>query len=344
MKRKLHRIFLACTIAASALLPLSNSAAAEEVNVYTHRHYAADDALYAKFTEQTKIKVNIVKAGADALLERIKAEGADSPADLLITADAGRLVRAKDAGVLQPATSDTLAKQVPANMRDAENYWHGFTIRARVLVYSKQRVKQSDLSSYENLADPKWKGRLLARSSSNIYNQSLLASLVAIGDKAQAAKWATAVRKNMARPPEGSDRDQMRAVASGIGDVAIANTYYVGLLADSADPKDREVAAKIGVFFPNQNGRGAHINVSGGGVVKSSKNRANAIKLLEFLTGPIAQAEFPKTTFEYPLDIAATDSELLSSWGMFKADALPLQKLGEHNSDAVRIFALAGWK
>ncbi|MCP4847904.1 MAG: Fe(3+) ABC transporter substrate-binding protein [Verrucomicrobiaceae bacterium] len=329
-------------IIVSFLLP--SSGGAKEVTVYSHRHYEADDALYAKFTKQTGIKVNIVKASADALLERIKAEGNNSPADVLITADAGRLVRARAAGVLQPATSAKLAAQVPQNMRDADNHWHAFTVRARVLIYSKERVKPSDLSSYEDLAGAKWKGRVVARSSTNIYNQSLLASIVAAAGPDQATAWATAVRGNMARAPEGSDRDQIRAVAAGIADVAIANTYYVGLLANSPDPKDREVAGKIGVFFPNQNGRGAHVNISGGGVVKSAPNRNNAIKLLEFLTGSQAQASFPETTYEYPLDISGTQSKLLKSWGAFKADNLPLQTLGEKNADAVKIFARARWK
>jgi len=315
-----------------------------EVNVYSHRHYEADDALYAKFTKETGIKVNIVKASADALIERIKAEGESSPADILITADAGRLVRAQSAGILQKAESRILDKQVPANMRDDSGHWYGFTVRARVLIYSKERINPSDLGTYEDLADPKWKGRLLARSSSNIYNQSLLASIIANNGKSEAIKWASAVRKNMARPPEGSDRDQMRAVAAGIGDVAIANTYYVGLLVNSSNPKDREVASKVGVYFPNQKGRGAHVNVSGGGLVKWSKNKSNAIKLLEFLTGPAAQEKFSVTTYEFPLQISSTDSDLLKSWGKFKADSLSLSKLGELNSEAVKAFALANWK
>jgi iron(III) transport system substrate-binding protein len=326
------------------LVSLSGIAKSAEVNVYSHRHYEADDALYAKFTKETGIKVNIVKASADALIERIKSEGKDSPADILITADAGRLVRAQSAGILQEAKSKILDKQVPANMRDDSGHWYGFTVRARVLIYSKERIKPSELDTYEDLADPKWKGRLLARSSSNIYNQSLLASIIANNGKSEAIKWASAVRKNMARPPEGSDRDQMRAVAAGIGDVAIANTYYVGLLVNSSNPKDREVASKVGVYFPNQKGRGAHVNVSGGGLVKWSKNKSNAIKLLEFLTGPTAQEKFPVTTYEFPLQIASTDSALLKSWGEFKADTLSLSKLGELNSEAVKAFALANWK
>lgn len=334
--------FTLLIIATGFLLP--KAGIAKEVTVYSHRHYEADDVLYAKFTEQTGIKVNIVKASADALLERLKAEGKNSPADVLITADAGRLVRARDAGVLQPATSAKLAAQVPQNMRDADNHWHAFTVRARVLIYSKARVKPSELASYEDLAASKWKGRIVARSSTNIYNQSLLASIVAAAGMEKATAWAMAVRANMARPPEGSDRDQIRAVAAGIADVAIANTYYVGLLANSPDPKDREVAGKIGVFFPNQNGRGAHINVSGGGVIKSAPNRNNAIRLLEFLTGPYAQSSFPETTYEYPLDISGTQSKLLKSWGEFKADMLSLQTLGEKNAAAVKIFARVRWK
>ena len=344
MNSMLRIPFIASFVAIAACFLLPKAGVAKEVTIYSHRHYEADDALYARFTRQTGIKVNIVKASADALLERIKAEGKNSPADVLITADAGRLVRARAAGVLQPATSSKLAAQVPQNMRDADNHWHAFTVRARVLIYSKERVKPSDLSSYEDLAGAKWKGRVVARSSTNIYNQSLLASIVAAAGKDKATAWATAVRGNMARSPEGSDRDQIRAVAAGIADVAIANTYYVGLLANSPNPKDREVAGKIGIFFPNQNGRGTHINISGGGVVKSAPNRNNAIKLLEFLTGPEAQASFPGTTYEYPLDIPGSQSELLKSWGEFKADNLPLQTLGEKNADAVRIFARARWK
>ena len=322
------------------LLPVG----AEEVNVYSHRHYEADDKLFQKFTKKTGIKVNIVKASADALIERIKAEGKQSPADILITADAGRLVRAQDAGLLQTASSPSLNKQVPKHMRDKDGHWYGFTVRSRVLIYSKERINPSRLSTYEDLADPKWKGKLLARSSSNIYNQSLLASIIANNGKQSAMKWAAAVRKNMARPPEGRDRDQMRAVAAGIGDVAIANTYYVGLLVNSSNPKDQEVAKKVGVFFPNQKGRGAHVNISGGGIVKWSKNKANAVKLLEFLTGPEAQEQFPNATYEFPLEINSTNSELLQSWGKFKADPLSLSELGKLNSEAVKIFALSNWK
>ena len=317
---------------------------AQEVTLYSHRHYEADEKLYEKFTKDTGIKVNVVKASADALIERIKAEGKESPADLLIAADAGRLVRAQDAGVLQAATSSKLDKQVPKNMRDAAGHWYGFTVRSRVLIYSKDRIKPSQLSTYEDLADPKWKGKLLARSSSNIYNQSLLASIIANNGKSGAAKWAAAVRKNMARPPEGSDRDQMRAVAAGIGDVAIANTYYVGLLVNSSNPKDREVAEKVGVFFPNQKGRGAHINISGGGVTKSSKNKKNAIKFLEFLTSSESQKIFGNVNYEYPIKIETNKSELLKSWGSFKADKVNLSILGIKNSEAVKLFDKAGWE
>ena len=335
---KLYRTLLAAVILAPACL------VAGEITLYTHRHYEADDKLFAEFTKESGIKVNVVKSGADQLMERLKQEGENSPADLLMTADAGRLHRAKGAGLLQPAASEILSKQVPASLRDPDGEWFGFTSRARVIVYSKDRVKPEDLSTYEDLADKKWRGRILARSSSNIYNQSLLASIVAAHGEKEALAWARAVRGNMARAPQGSDRDQMRGVAAGLADIAIVNTYYVGLLKNSADPKDREVAEKIGVFFPNQEDRGTHINVSGAGVVKTSKNKADAVKLLEFLASAKAQSSFPNTTYEYPVVEGVAWSDLLKSWGEFKADSLNLAKLGEQNKTAVKIFGKADWQ
>lgn len=325
------------------LLPLA-SLVGGEITLYTHRHYEADDQLFAAFTKESGIKVNVVKSGADQLMERLKQEGENSPADLLMTADAGRLHRAKEAGLLQSVESAALNERVPAALRDPDGQWYGFTSRARVIVYAKDRVKPADLSTYEALADKQWRGRILARSSSNIYNQSLLASIVAAHGEKEALAWARAVRGNMARPPQGSDRDQMRGVAAGLADVAIVNTYYVGLLKNSADPKDREVAEKIGVFFPNQSDRGTHINVSGAGVVKTSKNKEDAVKLLEFLASKEAQATFPISTYEYPVTEGVAWSELLKSWGEFKPDALNLAKLGEFNKTAVKIFGRADWQ
>ncbi|MEM7146909.1 MAG: Fe(3+) ABC transporter substrate-binding protein [Verrucomicrobiota bacterium] len=317
---------------------------AGEITLYSHRHYESDDALFDEFTEQTGIKVNVVKASADELIERLKAEGENSPADILMTADAGRLQRAKNAGLLQPATSTTLEERIPASLRDPDNNWFGFTQRARIVAYDKDRVDPADLSTYEDLADPKWKSKVLARSSSNIYNQSLLASIIAAHGRDEAAAWAKAVRENMARPPQGSDRDQMRAVAAGLGDLAVVNTYYIGLLANSEDPKDREVAEAIAVFFPNQDGRGTHVNVSGAGLTKASKNPEDATKFLEFLASDEAQATFPQTTYEYPVVDGIEWSDLQKSWGEFKADTLNLSTLGDLNETAVEVFNESGWE
>ena len=286
----------------------------------------------------------MVKASADQLIQRLISEGKNSPADVLLTVDAGRLHRAKAAGVLQPVNSKALTKNVPASMRDPEGHWYGMTVRSRVIVYSKERVKPSDLSTYEALAKSAWKGRLVARSSSNIYNQSLLASIIAANGSDKALDWAKAVRKNMARTPRGSDRDQARAVAAGLADAAIMNTYYLGILANSSVPADREVAAKVGVFFPNQDGRGAHINVSGGGVTASAKNKKEAIRFLEFLTNAKSQEKFGNVNHEYPIIIGNNKSELLKSWGQFKADDVNLSILGAKNAEAVKLFDLADWE
>ena len=255
-----------------------------DINIYTHRHYDSDKILFKKFTDVTGIEVNVIKGSADQLIQRLQSEGKNSPADILLTVDAGRLVRAKDMGLLEPVSSKILTKNIPEMMRDTENHWFGLSVRARVIAYAKDRIKENELSTYEDLADPKWRGKIVVRSSNNIYNQSLLASLIDKNGSKNALKWAKSVRKNMARKPRGNDRDQARAVASGVADLAIINTYYLGLLANSSDKADREVAEKLNIFFPNQDGRGTHINVSGAAVTKSSKNKKEAIKFLEFLT------------------------------------------------------------
>ncbi|MEM7396799.1 MAG: extracellular solute-binding protein, partial [Verrucomicrobiota bacterium] len=210
---------------------------AEEITLYSHRHYPSDDALFKRFTEKTGINVNVVKAKADELIERLKAEGENTPADIFMTADAGRLERAKAGGLLKAAPSTTLQSRIPSTFRDPDDTWFGFTKRARIIAYAKDRVKPSELSTYEDLMEKKWKGRILVRSSSNIYNQSLMASMIAAHGEQKATEWAGKIRNNMARAPQGSDRDQMRAVAAGLGDVALVNTYYVGLLLNSSSAK-----------------------------------------------------------------------------------------------------------
>lgn len=314
------------------------------VNIYSHRHYASDKILFAEFEEQTGIDVRVVKAGADQLIERLASEGEASPADLLITADAGRLVRADTRGLLQPTSSAVLEAAVPENLRHKDGHWFGLTRRARVVVYAKDRVDPATLSTYAALTDPQWQGRILVRSSANMYNQSLLASIVAHDGEDGARAWAEGMVRNMARTPKGSDRDQMKAVAAGQGDLAIVNTYYLGLLLNAESPADRAVGEQLGVFFPDQDGRGTHINVSGAGVTRHAPNRENAVKLLEFLVSDHAQQVFADANYEYPVKAGVPAGELLESWGAFTADALPLQALGDHHETAVKVFDEAGWR
>ena len=315
-----------------------------DINIYTHRHYDSDKILFKKFTDVTGIEVNVIKGSADQLIQRLQSEGKNSPADILLTVDAGRLVRAKDMGLLEPVSSKILTKNIPEMMRDSENHWFGLSVRARVIAYAKNRIKAHELSTYEDLADPKWRGKIVVRSSNNIYNQSLLASLINKNGSKKALEWAKSVRKNMARKPRGNDRDQARAVASGVADLAIINTYYLGLLANSSDKADREVAEKLNIFFPNQDGRGTHINVSGAAVTKSSKNKKEAIKFLEFLTEKENQRIFSEANYEYPLDYNNSKSKIHLKWGRFKADNIDLSILGKNNAEAVKIFDLAGWE
>ena len=315
-----------------------------DINIYTHRHYNSDKVLFKKFTDITGIEVNVIKGSADQLIHRLQSEGKNSPADILLTVDAGRLVRAKDMGLLEPVSSKILTKNVPEMMRDSENHWFGLSVRARVIAYAKDRIKENELSTYEDLADPKWRGKIVVRSSNNIYNQSLLASLINENGSKKALKWAKSVRNNMARKPRGNDRDQARAVASGVADLAIINTYYLGLLANSSDKADREVAEKLNIFFPNQNGRGTHINISGVAVTKSSKNKKEAIRFIEFLTDEDNQRIFSEANYEYPLDYNNSKSKIHLKWGRFKADNIDLTILGKNNAEAVKIFDLAGWE
>lgn len=315
-----------------------------EVNVYSARHYDVDAELFAQFTEKTGIKVNVVEGDAPELIERLKREGSSTPADLFITVDGGVLDNAKKADILQPVQSSLINEQVPAEFRDPENYWIGLSTRARVIVYAKDRVDPSELSTYEDLATEKWKGKLLVRSSTNMYNQSLLASLIEINGEAAAEKWAAGIAANLARDPEGGDRDQAKAVVAGVGDVAIMNTYYVGQLSVSDDPEEVKVAEQIGVFFPNQETTGTHLNISGAGLTKHSKNKDNAIKLIEFLTSVEAQEYVSKVNFEYPVNPEAKWPELLESWGKFKHQQIDFAAYGEHNPKAVEIANKVGWK
>lgn len=316
----------------------------EVVNVYTHRHYEADQQLFDQFTEKTGIKVNVVSASADELIQKLELEGANSPADVLITVDAGRLHRAVEKDLVQAVDSEILNTNIPSKFREPGNKWFGLTFRARILAYSKERVDPSELSTYEALTEENWKGRVLTRSSENIYNQSLLASIIANNGEAAAEEWAGNLLANMARTPKGSDRDQVKAVASGEGDVAIVNTYYIGIMLNDANEEERKAAEKIAIFFPNQDDRGTHINISGAAVTKYAPNKDNAVKLIEFLSEVEAQNFLASINFEYPVNPKAEYSDLLKEWGSFKADEINLSELGKRNKDAVIIFDRVGWK
>jgi iron(III) transport system substrate-binding protein len=314
------------------------------VNLYTDRHYDSDDQLYSTFTQETGIKVNIVKGKSDELIERLKTEGADTEADLFVTADVARLHRAKVNSLLQPINSQLLTSSIPDNLRDKENYWFGLTKRARIIVYAKDRVKASELTTYADLTNSKWKGKILVRGADSVYNQSLIASFIETMGEESAKKWAAGIVANMARAPKGGDRDQAKAIAAGEGDIAIINTYYFGLMLNSSDPEERKVAEKLAVFFPDQNSTGTHINVSGAGVIKSAKNKENAIKLLEFLSSEKAQKAYAEANYEYPVLKSSTSSELLKAWGVFKEQAINLSILGVNNEKAVKILNEVGWK
>ncbi len=334
---------LAATFGA-ALLACAGIASAAEVNIYSSRHYDVDKALYETFTQQTGIKVNLIEGKEDELIERIKTEGANSPADVLITVDAGRLWRAQDAGILQPVRSTVLESTIPAHLREPEGYWFGVSKRARILVYNKEAVKPEELPSYEALADPKWKGRILIRSSTNVYNQSLVGSLLAVhGDKAT-EEWAKGIVANMARKPQGGDTDQIKGVAAGEGDVAVSNSYYLARLASSGKPEDKAITDKLGVVFPNQGDRGTHVNVSGVGVVKNAPNKDAAVKFLEYLVSPAAQTMFTEKNFEYPIVADAKLAPVLTEWGSFKEDQLNAAVYGKNNPEALKIMDRAGWK
>ncbi|HYH36961.1 MAG TPA: Fe(3+) ABC transporter substrate-binding protein [Azospirillum sp.] len=317
---------------------------AQEVNVYNSRHYNTDKAIYEAFTAKTGIKVNVIEGNHDELIQRLKAEGAGSPADLFITVDAGRLALAAREGLLAPAKSEFLDKTVPANLRGADGTWYGLSMRARIVVYAKDRVKPEDLKDYEDLAKPVWKGRVLTRSGTHPYNLALTASMVAANGEAKTEEWAKGLVANLARAPKGGDTDQIKAVAAGEGDVAISNSYYLGKLLTSAKPEDQEVAKKVGAIFPNQGNRGTHVNLSGAGVVKTAPHRADAVKLLEFMASPEAQRAFADSNMEFPVNPAVQPHPALSALGAFKQDKLNAASYLDHNDQALRIMDRAGWK
>ncbi|MFO1083587.1 MAG: Fe(3+) ABC transporter substrate-binding protein [Reyranellaceae bacterium] len=319
--------------------------ASATLNLYSARHYNTDEALYGNFADLSGVKINRIDAEPDPLLERLKAEGDKSPCDVLITTDAGRIERARQLGVLQPVASEALAKAVPAHLRDPDNTWFGFSVRARVIVYSKERVPAANApQNYEDLADAKWKSKLLVRPSGHIYNQSLVGSLLAANGPEKVEAWAKGVAANLARPPRGGDTDQIKAVAAGEGDIALVNTYYFVTLMRSKKPEEREIAAKLAVVFPNQANRGTHVNISGGAVARYAPNKAAAVRFLEYLVSPQAQRYFAEGNSEYPVVAGVELSPELKSLGTFKQDQLNARVFAQNNAEALKIMDRAGWK
>lgn len=315
-----------------------------DVNIYSARQEKLIKPILDRFTEETGIQVNLVTGGADALITRMAREGINSPADLLLTVDVGRLHRAKEQGLLSPVSSKVLDNHVPHQYRDSEGYWYAMSLRSRIIVHSKERVEPTELSSYENLTDAQWKGRICIRSSSNIYNQSLTASLISHQGVEETENWARGLVANMARPPQGGDRDQIRAVVAGQCDIAVVNSYYLAGMLSSPEAEQREVANQVAVFWPNQSDRGTHINISGAGVARHAPNRDAAIQLMEFLVNDASQEWYGEANGEFPVRADVPASEVLQSWGPFKADEIALEQLGIHNAEAVRLMDRAGWR
>jgi len=317
-----------------------------EVNLYSQRHYAVDELQYKNFTKLTGVKVNVVKANADELIERLKNEGESSPADLFITVDASKLQKAAEFELLQKVNNKIINNNVSNDLKDKNSFWVPITYRARIVVYSNDRVLKSELSTYEDLANAKWKNRILVRSSSNAYNQALMSSLVANLGSDMASNWSEGIVKNFARDPKGNDRDQVKAIAAGQGDLAIVNSYYIGLLLSSKNEEEINAGKSVSVFFPNQgkNERGSHINVSGIGLTKNSPNKENAIRLMEYLTSIDAQNTYVNNSYEYPANPLVKPSKIVQDWGTFKIDTLDLNMLGKFRQEAIRIFDKTGWK
>ncbi len=317
---------------------------AQVVNLYTSRHYQTDEALYSNFTELTGITVNRIEAGGDALIERIKNEGINSPADIYMSVDAGTMWRAQQAGFLAPSSSEILESRIPQNLRHPDGNWYGFSTRARLIIYNKELINPEDITSYEDLANPKLHGLICIRSSSNMYNLSLLASLIEHHGAAEAEAWAKGVVHHFARDPQGGDTDQIRAVASGECGLAVANSYYYARLMRSDMDGDKAVVAATGIIFPNQDGRGTHVNISGAGIVNSAPHPENAMKFLEYLASDSAQKYFAEGNNEYPVVEGLLENEALLEMGGFNMDAVNVSVFGRNQAEAQRVFDRAGWK
>ena len=342
MKQQKPLYWLA-TLASLATLATPTAAADSELNLYSARHYQTDEALYANFTKQTGIKINRIEAKEDELLERLKNEGSQSPADVFITVDATRLDQADQLGLFAPVKSSLLEARIPAHLRSP--HWFAFSTRARVILYNKRTIKPEDVASYEALAAPKLKDQICVRSGSHPYNLSLLASIIAHQGEPKAEAWAKGLVANLARPPRGGDTDQIKAVAAGECGVALSNSYYFARLMRSEKPEDRKIVESIGVIWPNQQTTGTHINISGGGMLKHAPHKEAAVKFLEYLTSDEAQRYFADGNNEWPVVASVkVDNPALKALGSFKADTLPIAALSKELVIAQKIADRAGWK
>lgn len=350
MSKITRRIFLgagatAATVAiGSAIKFTESSAQSQSLNLYSARHYNTDKKLFADFTRQTGIKINLIEGEADPLIQRIKTEGRNSPADVLLTVDIARLWRANNDGLFLPVNSKTLNQRIPPSLRDPKGHWFAFSKRARVIMYRKEKISPSQLSTYEDLANPKWKGRIITRSSGNVYNQSLVAWMIAVNGSQATEKWARGLVANFARPPQGNDTAQIEAIAAGVADLALANTYYLARLGADKNPAKQSIFKQVGVFFPNQKTSGTHVNVSGAGVLRTAPNRAGAIKFLEYLSSPAAQEYFAQGNFEYPAVQGVKLDPILAQLGNFKSSTVNLATVGAQLPQAIQIVNRAGWK
>ncbi|MFN3961018.1 MAG: Fe(3+) ABC transporter substrate-binding protein [Parvularculaceae bacterium] len=337
-------ILVAAACGRSAPADAPNTAPPGEVNVYSGRHYDSDLAIFDAFTAETGIKVNVIEAAGDALIERLALEGSASPADLFITADAGMLWRAKQRGVLRKIEDRAVLERTPDHFRDPEGAWVGLSKRARIIIYNKGAGAPAGLDSYEDLADPSLRGMICVRSSTNVYNQSLLAAIIAHRGREAALAWAKGVVANFARAPEGNDTAQIEATAAGLCRLAIVNSYYVARYAGTGDAAKDAIGARIGVIFPDQETTGTHVNVSGAGVARHAPNAAGAEKLLAYLLRDEVQAAFALGNNEYPIVAGVPPSGPVAALGSFREDDLSMAALGENQAEAVKVFDEAGWK
>jgi iron(III) transport system substrate-binding protein len=336
---QLIRVSLTLAALVGSWLPTAGAQEAE-VNVYSYRQPFLVEPLFDAFSRETGIKVNVVFA-KEGLVERLSREGRNSPADLLLTTDIGILIDAADADLSEPLGSETLERNIPAQYRDGDGRWFGLTVRARIIVASKDANVAGTVIRYEDLADPALAGRLCTRSGKHVYNVALVASMIAHHGEADAEQWLRAVKANLAQRPQGNDRAQVKAISEGVCDLALINSYYMGAML--ADPEQSAWARNVSIIFPNQGDRGTHVNISGAMLSRSAPNRENAIRLLEFLSDNEAQTIYAEANYEYPVNPVAPWSELLSSWGTFEADDLPLSRIGELRGEAIRMVDRVGY-